>query len=134
PGSLQFSTTSLPSLVTPRYAFTATALADGSVVVAGGRNNWLNNADTLSDVEMYDPVANKFNRVADLRVDRSFHSATLLGAGIDQFKLYIAGGSSSSTLSQTTGELFDPSALPLAIANAPMPDGSTGQTYASVTL
>jgi N-acetylneuraminic acid mutarotase len=70
------------SLANYREGQTATRLADGRVLVAGGGG--------YSDysVELYDPVSRTWSQTTNLNVDRGLHSATLLADG----RVLIAGG------------------------------------------
>jgi hypothetical protein len=62
-----------------RADHTATLLADGTVVVAGGGS---------ADVELFDPASNGWRSGARLSADRSLHTASLLPSG----RVLIAGG------------------------------------------
>jgi N-acetylneuraminic acid mutarotase len=80
------------SLTTPRYAHTATLLSDGRVLVVGGKNT---DGSSLSDVEIYDPVADSWADGADLpaispalTTPRANHAAILLPGN----KVLVAGG------------------------------------------
>jgi hypothetical protein len=77
------------SLETPRRLPTATPLANGKVLVAGGGS---------SVAELYDPATGAFATTGSLAVARSGHSATLLADG----RVLVAGGGTSSA------ELYDP--------------------------
>ena len=59
---------------------TATLLANGKVLIAGG--------DYLSSAELYDPTTETFTLTGSMNTGRSFHSATLLNNG----EVLIAGG------------------------------------------
>lgn len=95
------------SLLTARYDHTATVLADGRILVAGGFGG---TPDTMSaggsvllSTELYDPVAGTWSAGASMAVARAKHTATLLSSGL----VLVAGGSSgSSTLA--SAELYDP--------------------------
>ena len=86
------------SMAVSRSSFTATALANGKVLVAGG---------DASDrrAEVYDPVSRTFAPTAGLMtMGRIGQTATLLPSG----KVLIAGGEDSSFSATATAEVFDP--------------------------
>jgi large repetitive protein len=87
PGSNAF----MPSgrLIWPREQATATRLADGRVLVFGGRadDRWPNRG------EVYVPAAARFTATAPLDLGRYGHTATLLPNG----KVLIAGGRAASS-------------------------------------
>jgi hypothetical protein len=95
------------SLNTARYGATATLLANGMVLVAGG-------ADTtaigggLTSAELYDPATGMFTPTGSLSTPRFNHTATLLNDG----RVLVVGGmvadSSGNQESVATAELFDP--------------------------
>jgi Galactose oxidase, central domain len=88
------------SLQTPRFSHTATLLADGKVLIAGG----VGGAGTLATAELFDPSAGTFATTGSMTTERMSHAATLLHNG----KVLIAGGvGAAGTLA--TAELFDPS-------------------------
>ncbi len=87
-----------------RYQHTATALADGRVLLAAGQGNTSN----LSSTELFDPVAGAFSAGPSLSVPRSGHSATLLADGR---VLVVGGRMADDGLSfLSTAEVFDPKA------------------------
>jgi N-acetylneuraminic acid mutarotase len=90
--------TSTGSLRTPRRNHTATLLADGTVLVAGGFNSdgWLRSA------ELYDPARGRWSRAAPMTTAREGASAVLLGNG----RVLVAGGGNPSALQ--SAELYDP--------------------------
>ena len=83
------------SLTTGRYQHSATLLANGKVLIAGGTGGSVNNT------ELYDPINNTWSLAADT-TSRSFHTATLLPSG----KVLVAGGGGRGVHIDT--ELFDP--------------------------
>jgi hypothetical protein len=101
-----FTVTGLPACITAgwtptgaltrvRYNHTATRLADGRVLVAGGLG------DTATEV--YDPTTRSWSVTGSLSTRRSGHTATLLADG----RVLVAGGYlGASTLA--TVEVYDP--------------------------
>src|SRR5262245_13413865 len=83
------------SLNIARVEHTATLLANGKVLVAGGANRGL-----LNSAELYDPASGTWSATGSLTTARFGHTATLLPDG----KVLVAGG--GSTLN--TAELYDP--------------------------
>jgi hypothetical protein len=85
-----------PSLV--RSNATATLLADGKVLVAGG-----NTLDYLATTLVYDPATNAWTPGASMLEARAFHTSTLLSAG----QVVVTGGSTGG-LPLGTIEIYDP--------------------------
>ena len=93
----------LGAMLTPRLGFSATALGNGKVLVAGGLDN---SGNVLDTAELYDPAARKFVAVNNPMSDRRiFHTATLLTNG----KVLLAGGATNlSGDTSSSADLFDP--------------------------
>jgi len=92
----------IPSAGTPavRNYPVLTLLADGKVLITGGRDG---SATDLNTAEVYDPVANTFTAVTNTMTDgRSFHTATKLQDGT----VLVAGGNISTA--SATADLYDP--------------------------
>src|ERR1041384_1130171 len=87
------------SMASERHGHTATRLADGRVLIAGGENT----SGTLNQTEIYDPASGSFTAAANLGAARADHTATLLADG----RVLIAGGRSGANSVATT-EIFDP--------------------------
>jgi hypothetical protein len=68
---------------TARSNHTATLLADGRVLVAGGYNGAY-----LSSAELYDPATDSWSAAAPMSTAREYHTATLLPGG----QVLVAGG------------------------------------------
>src|SRR6185369_8440318 len=87
------------TMTVERRGHTATRLADGRVLIAGGENS----SGTLNQTELYDPAAGSFTAAGNLGAARADHTATLLADG----RVLIAGGRSGANSVATT-EIFDP--------------------------
>jgi hypothetical protein len=80
-----------------RYSPTASTLADGRVLVAGGRLH--DGEDLLRSVELFDPKDASFTHAPALHVARALHSALRLRDG----RVLIAGGYTELAQYGTTG-------------------------------
>ncbi len=95
-----------------RWMHTATLLADGRVLIAGGRNNNCTaNCPiySLNTAEIFDPVAGTFTPTGSMKISRYNHTATLLTDG----RVLILGGETTEDLGtgiEEVGpaELYDP--------------------------
>src|ERR1043166_2144581 len=87
------------SMASERHGHTATRLADGRVLIAGGENA----SGVLNEVEIYDPASATFTTAANMTGARVDHSATLMSDG----RVLIAGGRDGGASLATT-EIFDP--------------------------
>src|SRR5262245_31762916 len=85
-----------------RSRHTATVLADGRVLVAGGLNGPLTNLDTTRTAELYDPATGAWSSTEDMTNARSRHTAVLLRDG----NVLVAGGRDRN-LAVAAAELFD---------------------------
>lgn len=97
---------------------TATRLADGKVLVAGGQGNGANDS-----AEVYDPFPGTFGTLLNMTALRSGHTATLLHNG----KVLLAGGSGGEGRDPALAELFDPTTSSFT-ATANMGVGRGGHT------
>jgi hypothetical protein len=89
------------SLNIPRYFQTATLLANGTVLIAGGDGD----IGVLDSVEIYDPVAAEFTtNDAVLHVGRAFNTQTTLANG----SILVAGGIDCEAPAYASAELYNP--------------------------
>ena len=95
------------SMAFGRTLHTATLLADGRVLIAGGATNVGSGATTatkaLPTTELYDPATGTFSMGGSMAHARRGHTATLLPSG----KVLIAGGEDDQG-ALDTAELYDP--------------------------
>jgi hypothetical protein len=108
------------SLATARNLHSATLLADGRVLIAGGNDT---GTHSLAVAELYDPKTGTFSSTGSLATARSFHTATLLADG----RVLIAGGTSvgwNGPPFLKSAEIYDPKTgrftgtRPMAVARA----------------
>jgi uncharacterized protein (TIGR03437 family) len=84
------------SLGTPRSGHTATLLANGKVLVAGGYG--------LASAELYDPVTGQWSATGSMISPRAEHLAVRLTNG----KVLVAGGNTGYLAFVTSAEVYDP--------------------------
>jgi prolyl-tRNA editing enzyme YbaK/EbsC (Cys-tRNA(Pro) deacylase) len=96
PATGKFSATG--SMTTSRDFTTATLLADGRVLIAGG----FDGSKNLASAELYDPATGKFGPTGSMAQARDSHTATLLLNGL----VLIAGG--GDKLDLASAEIYDP--------------------------
>jgi N-acetylneuraminic acid mutarotase len=93
------------SMSTARMNHTATLLASGKVLVAGGSNG----SATIASAEVYDPASDTWTPVAAMSTPRQFQGAQILASG----SVLVVGGlndSTSAVFGVSSAELYDPSA------------------------
>jgi Kelch motif/Galactose oxidase, central domain len=90
------------SMATPRAWHTATRLADGRVLVAGGENA----RTDLASAEIYTPKTGTFSPAGSMTVGRVYHAAALLSDG----RVLVEGGGSDYSGGRflASAELYDP--------------------------
>lgn len=86
-----------------RAAHTATLLADGRVLIAGGFHEEGTREIPIASAEIFDPGTKTFTPTGDMNEPRTGHTATLLPDG----QVLLAGGWSKGERS-STAELYDP--------------------------
>jgi len=97
------SSTELPRMRSPRLDGTATTLADGRVLLVGGKDDWLATEGQAS-AELFDPGTKTWVSASPLHTGRYRHSATLLEDG----RVLIVGGFTRGNDVADTAELFNP--------------------------
>jgi hypothetical protein len=104
PSTNTFSATG--PLISARGLHTATLLADGRVLIAGGGPaSWTSSVGAyLSSVELYDPTTGLFSDAGSMTTPREDHTATLLPDG----RVLIVGGNDVGSHAVTSAELYDP--------------------------
>jgi len=90
------------ALHTARYAMTATLLAGGKALVAGGSTAAL---DALNSSEIYDPTAKTWTLGGKMVQPRADYASIMLSTGAILF----AGGENTSGVSINNAELYNPS-------------------------
>lgn len=98
-GTAAFSKTG--SMNTARVGHSATLLANGKVLVAGGWNGSDLSLTVFASAELYDPVRGKWSFTGSMTVARSGQSAVLLQNG----EVLVAGGNGNTP---STAELDSP--------------------------
>ena len=93
------------SLITGRFGgFTATQLADGRVLVAGGFGT--QSGPVLDVAELFDPATATWTATGPMSTARAFHTAALLADG----RVLVSGGNASTSGFPigSSSELYDP--------------------------
>lgn len=88
------------SLPVARRYHTATLLASGKVLVAGGYDG----SNMLNTAVLYDPATNSWSAAGTLARGRGLHTAVLLASG----KVLIAAGTENGGGMPTPAEIYDP--------------------------
>jgi hypothetical protein len=84
----------------PRELHTATLLADGRVLVAGGFDGNV----AVASAELYDPQTGTFKAAASMAAPRDWQVATPLADG----RILFTGGNDGAGTILTTAELYEP--------------------------
>jgi hypothetical protein len=98
--------TATGSMHTARERATATLLADGRVLIAGGDQGVCGACgyiNILASAEIYDPATGRFSAIGSMTTARTWHTATLLADG----RVLIAGGSGELS-DGPSAEIYDP--------------------------
>ena len=95
--------TATGSMIEARAYHTATLLANGKVLVAGGSGSAAG-SDSLATAELYDPATGTWTATGNLIEARTYHTATLLPDG----RVLVAGGSGLHGPQLASAELYDP--------------------------
>jgi hypothetical protein len=108
------------AMTAPRYGATATLLANGKVLIAGGLGT-MPAADghlpRLSLAELYDPQSGSFSSTGSMTVGRILHTATLLNDG----RVLIVGGidgNGGGGAAAASAELYDPTTGSFALTGS----------------
>ena len=120
--------TATGSLVEARYMHTATVLADGTVLVAGGAQNSQSGFPPMTSAELYDPSSGTWRAAGAMGVPRYMHSATLLADGM----VLVAGGMDENGSPLASAELYDPS-TGVWSETGPMIEARAGHTATLLT-
>ena len=110
-------------MIQARADHTATLLADGRVLIAGGTNG----TAPMATAEIFDPVRGNFAETGRMMDGRWFHTATILPGG----RVLVAGGVGANNKPLAEAEIFDPSTGKFA-ATGPM--STPRQDAAAVSL
>lgn len=100
------------AMTVPRHGQTSTRLANGQVLITGGRQI----TTELATAEIYDPVLNEFRPTSSMAVPRAHHTA----ADLENGSVLIAGGKSSATSTElyTLGSKWSSSNPSIATINS----------------
>jgi hypothetical protein len=116
-GTFTLTTAAFPgtgsNMTDSREFHTATTLANGQVLIAGGQNN---SSTILATAELYDPAKGSFvlttaafpGTGTNMTDSRENHTATLFTSGFLSGRVLIAGGLDSSSVVDASAELYDP--------------------------
>ncbi len=99
----QDNLSSAPSMQAQHAAHSATLLANGKVLIAGGFRAQGTQEIAITNAELYDPASKRFTPTGDMNEARSGHTATLLANGT----VLLVGGWGPSQR-RASAEIYDP--------------------------
>jgi hypothetical protein len=106
-------TSTTGNMTAARFGHTATLMADGKILIAGGKNA----TSVLNSAEIFDPATGLFTATGDLGTARRDHIATALSNG----RILLAGGYSDHCLNSAEifyQGVFTPVASPMSAARS----------------
>ena len=116
----------LNSMSNARHSHTATLLADGRVLVAGGTANL---TTAVGPTEIYDPDTGAWSSAGTMITPRFSHEAVLLPDG----KVLVVGGTDGDNV-LSSAEIYDPTAGPTGTWSAVSYAMSTPRMFHTATL
>lgn len=88
-----------------REAHTATLMLDGRVLITGGHKGRRADIVIFSSAEIFDPATGRFEKIADMKIERHKHESVMLANG----SILILGGADGRDQDiYSSAELFDP--------------------------
>ncbi len=111
--------TATSSMVSVRSGHTATLLANGKVLVAGG----FGNAGSQSSSEIYNPATGTWTPTGSMNVPRGWHVAIKLTAS---GWVLVAGGRDSTAAAVASAELYNPASGKWKLTTVPMTTAREG--------
>jgi Galactose oxidase, central domain/Kelch motif len=99
--------TPVNSMAIQRTGQTATSLADGRMLVVGGRSFDGTVPASVATAEVYSPITNDWSSVGNMSVARAYHTATRLNDG----RVLVCGGHSGPTFNRqqlSSAEIYTP--------------------------
>jgi hypothetical protein len=91
---------------TPRVSPTATALANGKILLAGGKDA---TGNASSSAELYDPASNTYTATSgSMTTERVYHTTTLLNDGMVLLTGGLDAAGNTTGVPVASAEIFDP--------------------------